>query len=331
MDGMAMVTTLKSNAARNTAASITASAYQRRAFMTCRSCTRRAMQDGLLWCALFDSPADHCRFPRSSARPPSSLVGRMPRAERDAAGMPRAKGRRHENHDHGEPARNRVLALPACPGGVVVPGLECAATAGADAVWGAAVKALHFRAAVGTAGVIALLAAHLGAAGAEGAAPMTARALVVSDQARRYLTLAYRSPTEFMGCMIGEVRGPAVYVERIAPADVDPTYSTQTHVLPRQTCEEAGWVGTVGMIHSHPGGERCFYYFPGTEVASSDAASFARQPYPVDAIMCGDSLVWISRNRAQRQLRLADGPARMTLDHQLGNRVHTGTLAARGG
>jgi len=192
------------------------------------------------------------------------------------------------------------------------------------------VKALHFRAAVGTAGVIALLAAHLGAAGAEGAAPMTARALVVSDQARRYLTLAYRSPTEFMGCMIGEVRGPAVYVERVAPADVDPTYSTQTHVLPRQTCEEAGWVGTVGMIHSHPGGERCFYYFPGTEVASSDAASFARQPYPVDAIMCGDSLVWISRNRAQRQLRLADGPARMTLDHQLGNRVHTGTLAARG-
>jgi len=192
------------------------------------------------------------------------------------------------------------------------------------------VKALHFRAAVGTAGVIALLAAHLGAAGAEGAAPMTARVLVVSDQARRYLTLAYRSPTEFMGCMIGEVRGPAVYVERIAPADVDPTYSTQTHVLPRQTCEEAGWVGTVGMIHSHPGGERCFYYFPGTEVASSDAASFARQPYPVDAIMCGDSLVWISRNRAQRQLRLADGPARMTLDHQLGNRVHTGTLAARG-
>ena len=191
-------------------------------------------------------------------------------------------------------------------------------------------KALHFRAAVGTAGVIALLAAHLGAAGAEGAAPMTARALVVSDQARRYLTLAYRSPTEFMGCMIGEVRGPAVYVERVAPADVDPTYSTQTHVLPRQTCEEAGWVGTVGMIHSHPGGERCFYYFPGTEVASSDAESFARQPYPVDAIMCGDSLVWISRNRAQRQLRLADGPARMTLDHQLGNRVHTGTLAARG-
>jgi len=192
------------------------------------------------------------------------------------------------------------------------------------------VKALHFRAAVATAGVMALLVLHLGAAGAADAVSMPARALVVSDQARRYLTLAYGSPTEFMGCMIGQVHGPVVFVQRIAPADVDPVHSTRTHVLPRQTCEEAGWTGTVGMIHSHPGGERCFYYFPGTQVASSDAESYARQPYPVDAIMCGDSIVWIGRDRAQRQLRLADGPAVMTLDHQPGNRVHTGTLAARG-
>jgi len=189
------------------------------------------------------------------------------------------------------------------------------------------VKAQHLRAALGTVGVIALFALHLAAAGATS---MTARALALSDQARRYLKLAYRSPTEFMGCMIGRVRGPMVYVERIAPADVDPTYSTRTHVVPRQTCEEAGWAGTVGMIHSHPGGERCFYYFPGTEVASSDAESFVRQSYPVDAIMCGDSIVWISRDRAQRQVRLANAAALMTLDHQPGNRVHTGTLAARG-
>jgi len=47
---------------------------------------------------------------------------------------------------------------------------------------------------------------------------MTARALVVSDQARRYLTLAYGSrATEFMGCMIGQVHGPVVFVQRIAP------------------------------------------------------------------------------------------------------------------
>ena len=166
-------------------------------------------------------------------------------------------------------------------------------------------KAARVRAAVAAAGLTALLGLHLGAAGAAGAASMTARALVVSDQARRYLRLAYGSyPTEFLGCMIGQVVGPVVFVQRIAPADVESAHSTRTQVRPRQTCEEAGWPGTVGMIHSHPGGERRFYYFPGTEVASSDAASFARQPYPIDAIMCGDSIVWISRDHAQHQLSL---------------------------
>ncbi len=182
-------------------------------------------------------------------------------------------------------------------------------------------------------GLMALLLVHLGAAGGAGAAAsMTARALVVSDQARRYLTLLYRSlPTEFMGCMIGQVRGPVVFVQRIAPADVDPAHSTRTHVLPRQTCEAAGWNGTVGMIHSHPGGERCFYYFPGTQVASSDAESFARQPYPVDAIMCGDSIVWISWDKTQRQVRLAAGSIPVAANQRRGNRVHTGSqLAARG-
>src|SRR5439155_18049501 len=34
------------------------------------------------------------------------------------------------------------------------------------------------------------------------------RTLIISEQARRYLALQYRSfPTEFMGCMIGEVHG----------------------------------------------------------------------------------------------------------------------------
>src|SRR5260370_1342408 len=88
-----------------------------------------------------------------------------------------------------------------------------------------------------------------------------------------------------MGCMIGETRGSAVVVRRIAPADVEPSHSTATRVVPHQTCEDAGWSGTVGMIHSHPGGDRCWYYFPTTQVASSDGQSFASQPYPVDALM----------------------------------------------
>ena len=134
-----------------------------------------------------------------------------------------------------------------------------------------------------------------------------ARILVLSPQAQRYLSLQYRSyATEFMGCMIGAVRGDAVIVERIAPADVDPAQSTPTRVLPRETCEDAGWAATVGVIHSHPDGERCFYYFPGTRVPTSDAASFARQPYPVDAIMCGHRVVWISRDMAGQELQLTE-------------------------
>jgi hypothetical protein len=191
-------------------------------------------------------------------------------------------------------------------------------------------RLLHTAAA--SVGLTTLLVVFLGAAGAPGTGSLTARALFVSEQARRYLTLAYGSlPTEFLGCMIGQVRGPVVYVQRIAPADVDPAHATRTHVLPRQTCEAAGWKGTVGMIHSHPGGERCFYYFPGTQVASSDAAAFAQEPYPVDAIMCGDSIVWISRDQTQRQVRLAAGRLPVAADQPPGNRVHTGSLlAARG-
>src|SRR5439155_1451641 len=90
----------------------------------------------------------------------------------------------------------------------------------------------------------------------------------------------------------------------IARADVEPKPSTATRVVPHQTCEDAGWSGTVGMIHSHPGGERCWYFFPGTQVASSDGQSFAGQPYPVDAIMCGDHVVWINRDMAEMQLKL---------------------------
>ena len=99
-----------------------------------------------------------------------------------------------------------------------------------------------------TAGLMVLLALQPEPArpvqtAAAGVAPnaKAARTLIISEQARRYLVLQYRSfPTEFMGCMIGEVRGRTVFVRRIAPADVDPPQSTATHVVPQQTCEEAG-------------------------------------------------------------------------------------------
>jgi hypothetical protein len=187
-----------------------------------------------------------------------------------------------------------------------------------------------------TAGLMALLALQPERTPAIEAAPRNgahARALVLSDQARRYLTLEYKAfPTEFMGCMIGEIHGNAVIVHRIAPADVEPRQSTATHVVPKQTCEDAGWVGTVGMIHSHPGGERCWYFFPGTLVATSDGQSFGRQQYPVDAIMCGDRVVWLSRDLVQQQVPIGDAPSRPVAPRlpQRGNRVQAAAAAPAG-
>jgi len=137
-----------------------------------------------------------------------------------------------------------------------------------------------------------------------------AHVFALSDQARRFLALQYRSfPTEFMGCMIGAVHGDTVVVDRIAPADVAPAQSTTTWVVPTQTCEGAGWNAVVGMIHSHVGGQRCWYFFPGTAVPSSDAEVFARTGYAVDAIMCGDRVVWMGRRMEQQEVALPTRPS----------------------
>jgi len=58
----------------------------------------------------------------------------------------------------------------------------------------------------GTRVLLALQPEPAGLIEAAGRPGAHARALILSDQARRYLTLQYRSyPTEFMGCMIGEI------------------------------------------------------------------------------------------------------------------------------
>jgi len=68
-----------------------------------------------------------------------------------------------------------------------------------------------------------------------------AHALVLSEQARRFLVLQYKSyPTEFMGCMIGEVRGNAIVVQRIAPADVDPPKSPRRTSSRRRAARSPG-------------------------------------------------------------------------------------------
>src|SRR3989475_8855220 len=86
------------------------------------------------------------------------------------------------------------------------------------------------RGVVAAAGLVVLLALQPEPAGlieAAGPPRAHARALILSCPARRYLTLPYRSyPTEFIGCMIGEIHGNAVIVRRIAPPDREPRHST---------------------------------------------------------------------------------------------------------
>src|SRR2546429_3031460 len=90
-----------------------------------------------------------------------------------------------ESHRHVELARTRISAVPSRPRGVVVPRLERAANVVANTVRGAPVRPAPLHTTAAALGLMALLVLHVGAAGTAGAASMTARALVVSDQARR--------------------------------------------------------------------------------------------------------------------------------------------------
>lgn len=159
--------------------------------------------------------------------------------------------------------------------------------------------------------------------------PRSPAVLILSGQAQRFLALQYRAfPTEFLGCMVGDVRGDTVLIERIAPADVDPVQSTATWVVPEQSCEAAGWTNIVGLIHSHPSGERCWYFFPSTAIPTSDGHSFLRGRYPVDAIMCGDRVVWISRSQVQQEVALGVTQARMEPKEGSGADIWTRALPA---
>src|SRR5260370_18278934 len=100
---------------------------------------------------------------------------------------------RHAHRDHVDPTRTRVPAVPPRPWGVVVPRLERGRAARVDSVRGPFMtrRLLHIAAA---GSLTTLLVGLLGAAGAPGAASLTARPPVVSAQRRRYLPLASGSP-----------------------------------------------------------------------------------------------------------------------------------------
>jgi hypothetical protein len=113
--------------------------------------------------------------------------------------------------------------------------------------------------------------------------------LELAPAARAVLAAFADSPTERLGCLLGSVDGATVRVKSVSVTD--DSGATATRVVARAPCP----AGAVGRVHSHPGAERCWYWFPGTQVETSDAVSFRRGGYPVDAIVCGPTLVYVSR------------------------------------
>src|ERR1051325_8249525 len=113
--------------------------------------------------------------------------------------------------------------------------------------------------------------------------------LELAPAARAVLAAFAASPTERLACLLGSVDGPTVRVKSVS--ETDDSGATATRVVARAPCPP----GAVGRGHPHPGAERCWYWFPGTQVETSDAVSFRRGGYPVDAIVCGPTLVYVTR------------------------------------
>lgn len=114
-------------------------------------------------------------------------------------------------------------------------------------------------------------------------------ALTLSALARAALQGWATSPTEQVGCLLGEVRGDTIVVMGVAPLAAQ---ATAERVVPQAECP----AGTLGRVHSHPGAVRCWYVFPGTVVPTQDGAMAVRSPFRVDAIVCGGKLVWTDKN-----------------------------------
>src|SRR5919109_1042015 len=103
-----------------------------------------------------------------------------------------------------------------------------------------------------------------------GSADAVVPRLELAPVARAVLAAFAASPTERLGCLLGSVDGATVRVKSVA--ETDDSAATATRVVARTPCPP----GALGRVHSHPGAERCWYWFPGTQVETSDAVSFRR-------------------------------------------------------
>lgn len=124
------------------------------------------------------------------------------------------------------------------------------------------------------------------------------------DAKAQALEMAKQPGGEQVACMVGNfaVNG-TIIVHRLQPFTVDSQYvGRRWVVLHDGACVDVE--GSVGVIHSHPNAERCWYVFPGTSVQTGDARSFLLQAWYVDAIACGASVIWVDRELHQSTISL---------------------------
>lgn len=112
-----------------------------------------------------------------------------------------------------------------------------------------------------------------------------------------YALEAFQTPDtlERLVCMRGISIGTQHFIITTGPA------ITKNATKKRIVFIECNTKNVVGNIHTHPAGEACYYWFPGTRVATSDYVSAMITPYSIDAIYCKGRVVWLDKKTGKQR------------------------------
>jgi hypothetical protein len=128
--------------------------------------------------------------------------------------------------------------------------------------------------------------------------------LWISNTARTQLqNLPGDRTYEHLACMIGAIDHNVARIDSIVPVAVDSLHEAKLWVAHQNAC--VSMPNVVGIVHSHPDTDRCWYKFPGTDVPTSDEYGAKSSPFPIDAISCdGKWLVWINKDGLEQRISL---------------------------
>jgi len=117
---------------------------------------------------------------------------------------------------------------------------------------------------------------------------------IFTPRARAALASLDRPDRERFMCMHGFRTGNTIVVTGAAPGKESGLTRYGRFYLTEVSCPDSA--GVMGLAHNHPadrdGDRRCWYRFPGTDVATSDLRSFWDSKTELGVIVCGNKLVW---------------------------------------